>query len=522
MPALVKSLKDFLRETMTVEQAKSKIEKAMELRASTFLNLTRQRIYGQPNSPYLKLLKLAGCGFSDLETHVRRNGLEATLEKLAKEGVYLTADEYKGKHEIIRGGQRLSVRPADFDRPNSGPGLMTQSSGTRNRPVRALISLDWLSIRALGFGVFFDAHDLFSCVHAIYEPILPVTTGIHNILQNAKFGITTDRWFAYGIPTNGLLEAWYHRFVTRLVVVTGRRLGHRFPNPHFINRSPMRLLVNWASESQKRGYGCCIKTTASNATRIARTAWEMGVSLNDTRFISTGEPFTESKHESIKRVGANAIPRYSYGGGISVGLGCANRAFLDEVHVNQHFLAMIQHPRPVTSQGGFVHPLLCTTLSPSAPKLLLNVDNGDYATLIKRNCGCALEKAGLRLHLHNIRSYEKLTSEGMNYFYGDLFELLEKHLPSEFGGSSGDYQLVEEEDGTGQTRLTLVVHPEVRELDIERILSRLRTHLALGSSGNRFMTKIWESAGTFRVKRQIPYVSSRGKILPLHILKRSS
>jgi hypothetical protein len=31
------------------------------------------------------------------------------------------------------------------------------------------------------------------------------------------------------------------------------------------------------------------------------------------------------------------------------------------------------------------------------------------------------------------------------------------------------------------------------------------------------MSRIWQDAGTLRIKREIPYVSPRGKILPLHI-----
>ena len=147
----------------------------------------------------------------------------------------------------------------------------------------------------------------------------------------------------------------------------------------------------------------------------------------------------------------------------------------------------------------------------------MNVESGDYGYLTQRDCGCLQEKVGLSLHLHHIRSFEKFTSEGMNYFYGDLFELLENVLPAEFGGGPGDYQLVEEEDDHGQTRLTLRVHPEVGEVNESRLLSRLQEGLALGSRGNRFMSKLWQDMGTFRISRKIPHASGRGKILPLHI-----
>jgi hypothetical protein len=520
--ALIGSLRSYLRERVTVEQAREEIKKALQSREERFLELVHTRVYQVPNSPYLKLLKFAGCDFCDLESHVRRHGLERTLEQLAREGVYLTAAEFKGKQEVVRGGGCFRVTVNDFDRRDASPGLITQSSGTRNQPVRTSVALDWLALRTPLFAVFLDAHDLFTRAHAIYEPILPVTVGVHNVLHHAKFGITTDCWFACKIPSRTRFEAWYHEFMTSLVVLTGRMLGHRLPKPRFIDVSQIDQIIHWISEQRNKRKGCCIKATTSNAVRIARVALEMGVSLEGTRFVSTGEPLTEAKHEIINRAGASAIPRYSYGGGISVGLGCANRAFTDEVHVNEHLLAMIRSPRDISSDGLIVHPLLCTTLSPLAPRLLLNVDNGDYATLMKRDCGCGLERVGLTLHMHNIRSYEKFTGEGMNYFYGDLFELFENTLPSEFGGGPGDYQLVEEEDNGGQTRLTLVVHPDVQELNEERVLARLRAALANGSRGNRFMTGVWENAGTFRVKREIPHASPRGKILPLHIPQKKT
>jgi hypothetical protein len=34
------------------------------------------------------------------------------------------------------------------------------------------------------------------------------------------------------------------------------------------------------------------------------------------------------------------------------------------------------------------------------------------------------------------------------------------------------------------------------------------------------MTSIWQGAGTLSVRRQAPYASDRGKILPLHIKQK--
>jgi hypothetical protein len=132
-----------------------------------------------------------------------------------------------------------------------------------------------------------------------------------------------------------------------------------------------------------------------------------------------------------------------------------------------------------------------------------------------------LERAGLRQHLHHIRSYEKFTSEGMNYFYGDLYEVFEKTLPAEFGGGPGDYQLAEEEDENGQTRLTLRVHPHVPNLNETGLLRRLREELAKGSRAKEFTAMLWQDAGTLRVRRELPHASARGKILPLHMARKN-
>jgi hypothetical protein len=514
---LITSLRRFLREPISVEQAHEKIKRALDDREASFLELVRAQIYERRAGPYLKLLKLAGCEFSDLQSHVHKHGLEKTLERLAREGVYLTADEFKGKKPVVRGRESFQVTPEDFERLHVYAGFVTHSSGTRNRPTRSRFFLDWLTMKAWATCLFFSAHDLFSHSHAMYDAILPGSGGTNNLLIYAKLGISTDRWFARQIPFNTRREAQYHYLMTRLIVLMGRRFGPGFPMPEFTDINQVYRIVNWASEKRREGKLCSVTTTASNAVRIARSAREMGESLAGVKFNVSGEPLTDAKRQMMEAVGATVTSRFSYGGSMNVGHGCGNPAHTGEIHANQHMLALIHHPRPLAGDGAPIYPLLCTTLHASASRLLLNVDNGDYATLEQRHCGCALEKAGLTLHLHHIRSYEKFTSEGMNYFYGDLFEILEKKIPSEFGGDPGDYQLVEEEDENGQTRLTLLVHPAVDKLDEERLLARLRSAFSDASWGKRFTTGVWENAGTFRVKREVPYASARGKILPLHI-----
>jgi hypothetical protein len=519
LAAFASSLPRFLRERVSVQSAEERIKRALGAREDTFLDLVRARIYDAPDSPYRPLLEHAGCELPDLRAHVRRYGLEGTLEQLAKEGVYLTSDEFKGKKAVVRGARSFRVSPLNFRRAKPSAGFATQSSGTRNDPVRSFISLDWLAERTAVTAIAFAAHDLFTRAHLMYDAILPGAGALNNLLIYARLGVETDRWLAREIPVNSWLEGRYHLLLTWLIVLAGKRLGPSFPSPEFTDARDIRRIVGWVLEKNRTGKACCITTAASNAARIGRVAWEMGVSLEGTKFIVTGEPFTDAKREVLERVGGKGISRYAYGGSVNVGFGCAEPLYADEIHVNQHQLALLSHPRPLVSDGPPIRPFLCTTLSPLAPHFLLNVESGDYGILEHRTCGCHLGRLGLTLHLHRIRSFEKFASEGMNHAYAetDLFDLLERLLPTEFGGGPGDYQLVEEEDGTGQTHLTLRVHPEVPDLSEERLLARLQEGLSMGSRQHRFMARVWQMAGTVRVRREAPYASPRGKVLPLHL-----
>lgn len=519
-PLLAKALAEFLRQRVDLEQAKEQIKRLLDSREERFVELVRTQVYENAKSPYLKLLAIAGCDFSDLRALVRQHGLEGALKCLAQQGVYLTADEFKGKTEIVRGGRAFRLSPQDFDPPLLPTGFMSQSSGTTNKPLQTIMSLDRIAIETYIYGLSFAAHNLLSHSHAIYEAIYPVTSGIKNLLVRTRLGIISDRWFARKIPVNNWLESNYHSFLTYLVVLTGKCFGPGFPAPEFIDTHDVSPIVQWVLAKKRQQKDCCISVAASNGVRIAKTALEMGISLKGTKFILGGEPFTESKRDVIQRSGAKGIPRYSFSGCGNVGQGCAHPLHADEVHMNLHTLAVINHPEPVSHEGPPIYPLLFTTLHPSYSRTLLNVENGDYATLEERDCGCLLGVAGLRLHLHHIRSYEKFTSEGLNYFYGDLFDFLEKTLPREFGGGPGDYQLVEEEDDDGRTRLTLIIHPGINGVNEERVLAKLQNTLSQGVKDHKFMTGIWRDARTFRIRRAPPYASLRGKILPLQLHKK--
>src|SRR5262249_31665400 len=146
---------------------------------------------------------------ADLCNHVRQHGLERTLERLAREGVYLTADEYKGKRDVVRAGESFRIVSRNFAEKDGARGLAMQSSGTRNVPARNMMTLDRITEKAFEEAIFLAAHNLFSYCHAVYDGILPAGGGLNYTLVSAKLGVPVDRWFARKMPVNSWVEERY-------------------------------------------------------------------------------------------------------------------------------------------------------------------------------------------------------------------------------------------------------------------------------------------------------------------------
>jgi hypothetical protein len=152
---------------------------------------------------------------------------------------------------------------------------------------------------------------------------------------------------------------------------------------------------------------------------------------------------------------------------------------------------------------------------------MVNVELGDYGVLEDRACGCPFDRLGFLQHVHTIRSYEKLTSEGMQFVGTELLELIEEVLPARFGGAPTDYQLVEEDEG-GVSKVSLVVSPRVGAIDEERMITTALDVLGFsprGRAGNRVMAELWRDARTLRVIRREPHATRAAKILPLHVIQ---
>jgi len=332
-----------------------------------------------------------------------------------------------------------------------------------------------------------------------------------HVLRNAKLGKPVERWFAQNRlavrPEN--LKHFYAIYGSRLI---GRPIGVLEYTP--LDQAPR--VAGWLATKKKQGTPAELITYPSSGVRVCLAAREHGLDISGTFFRLSGEPYTQAKAQMMSEAGCRAVFQYTMAEIGQIGIACAAPASLDEVHLCRDKLAVIQRDKAVGEGGRSVGALLYTTLLPSCPKLMLNVESDDYGVLEDRDCGCPIGELGFRQHLHSIRSYAKLTSEGMNFWGSKLISLVEEVLPARFGGHSADYQLVEEEEA-GLTKLNLVVSAQVGEVDEEQLLTTVLEVLS-SHPGLKMMADQWREGNTLRVVRREPHATPASKILPLHIL----
>jgi hypothetical protein len=256
-----------------------------------------------------------------------------------------------------------------------------------------------------------------------------------------------------------------------------------------------------------------VRCNPSHALRIATAAVERGIDLSGVTFMGGGDPATLGKAAGVARSGARLVPIYVAVESGRIGFGCSDPSDPSDVHVQRHQIAVITYPRRVPSRDVEVPSIHVTSIRWAAPKILVNVELDDYGTLSERACGCAFAELGFTQHLHDIYSYGKLTGEGVTLVGSSMIRVLDEVLPSRFGGSPLDYQLVEDEDDRGFTRLILVVSPRVKAEDAD--LSNAVLDALDEDAISRSARSIWRQAGAFRVERREPTSTRRGKVIPL-------
>jgi hypothetical protein len=506
---------NFLRHRLSLEHARSILLRRMAEREENFLHLAERTIFGNSGSPYLPLLKLAGCEMGDLRSMLRAKGLEGTLAALRDAGVYVTFEEFKGSTPIIRNGRTFPVRPEAFTNPLLRRYYEATTGGTTGPATKIRSDLTHAAARAPQMMVAYDAHGVLNVPTALWRGVLPDNSGVSNILRGALVGQVPQRWFV-PVTRRDVKPLFRYRLSTLYIIGLGRLHGVPIPLPEPVNLDQADVIACWAGAALAASRACLIRCTVSLAVRVAVAARELGLDLTGAAFMGGGEPPTPAKVGEILRSGARWIPTYAFSESGHVGFGCVHAADGNDIHLFKDSLALVQHARDVPGWDLTVNAFYFTSLLPTAPKILLNAESDDYGTIETRACGCPLEALGFTDHLRHIQSFRKLTSEGMTLAGSDMIRILTETLPARFGGTPLDYQLMEEEDAGGLTRLNLLIHPRVAISDeaavAEAVLEGLHPRLRV----------YWKEAGTIRVKRTEPVWTGRGKLMPLNLTPRAT
>jgi hypothetical protein len=508
----VARLPAFLRYRIDVPEARAILRRRLERREDEFLTLVQRGIYERPESPYGRMLRLAGCEYGDLESLVRQRGIEAALQVLLRHGVYLTVDELKGRRAIVRSGTSIEAHPTGLQNPLVGGDLLRYRSGSRGSQAPIPVGLASLRERAVTLCLSYDARGGIGWQHGYWE--VPGGASMVHVLECHPFQGPPARWFSQLDPAAPGLHPRY-RWSTRLMRWAARLAGVDLPPPRYVSLDDPFPIVEWMLDVRRRRQTPHLKTYASSAARLCQAAHARGVDLTGVRFTVTGEPVTEARLAAIHRSGARATPRCGTSEAGLIGSGCLAPEVCDELHLFHDLNAVIQ-PGSGDLAGLTPRTLLVTSLRPTARMVLLNASLGDEAVLGSRVCGCPMEQLGWTMHLHSIRSPEKLTAAGMSFLDRDVVRVLEEVLPARFGGGPTDYQLVEDVAGDGRSRLRLLVDPAVGPLDDERVATTFLSAIGHGSGVERVMGLLWQEARLLEVERRPPLLTAAGKILHLH------
>ena len=504
----------FLRHTITPEEAGAFVDHELATRNEAFLRVVEEGVYANPKSPYLRLLRHAGIEFGEIRRLVSEVGLEGTLSRLYDAGVYVRQEEFKGREPIRRDGIEFEVKPEDFNSPLARkPAFERRTSGSTGTPGRQGVSFEKAYDEA-AFYMVMRASEFGDRPLAIWDD-----SNVRRLLRFAKIGRLPDKYFvttAFQGDREGL-ERWFQRNCAALF---SRLLGRPLPRQETVTKDQAVVVARWLAEMTARGTPAAVEAHPSPAIRVCLAAREHDLDISGTLFTMGGEPFTPGKAAVMASVGAEPRVRWSMAEVEHVSAACAKPAALDDVHMLPHHSAMIQRDRLMGSSGETVPALILTSFIPTNSKIALNLDSGDYATVEERDCACPLGAMGLRTHLSTIRSYEKLTSEGVTFMGSRLYQLVEEVLPNRFGGEVNDYQIAEEEED-GLTRVSIVVSPRVGAVDEDAIVALVLESLqsSHAGGGGALMAEQWRQSNTLRVVRREPYETRTAKVMPLHVLR---
>jgi hypothetical protein len=502
-------LRAYCRRQISLREAESIIRQGMKSRGARFMLMLERSILGYKPSPYRQLLKAAGCELGDVQRMVASDGVEGTLERLHRVGVYVTYEEFKGRAIAVRGSQTFQFDDADFDNPLVRGEYAGSTGGSGGRPTRIKIDLEFLEQMVPHWAVWFDIHGVLRQPLVFVHPIYPTAMAHH--LMALKFGNRAVKWFATAKGRDGgyrLAAASVHGITQKIAKLHG-------PDS---DSSPARVAA-YLGALAAAGHRPGVNVPPSMAARIGLAAKDAGVSLQGVTFLLGAEPLTMARKQSIESSGARATVTYGFSEGGNVGNQCDHPVAPDDIHVSLDTYAAIHDPL-ATHAEQHSHPLFLTTFRSATPKVLLNTEVGDAAVLETRPCDCRFSELGYTQHVHTVRSVRKLTGDGVTFHDADIITALDA-LAQAFGGGPADYQVIEQQSAAGLPRYSLVVSTRVGPLNEAVVVEKFLSQLGKVRPVNGFMVNQWAQLGVVRVERREPVLGLRGKVLPYQTLQQA-
>jgi hypothetical protein len=267
-------LPPLLRHPVAVSEARAALRRRLAEREASFLALMRRAVYARPSSPYLPLLRQAGCEYGDLERLVTLDGLDSALRTLLGHGVYLRAPELKGLQGILRGSLTLRPDACRFRNPDAGAHVRGQTSGSRGARFGVPLDLGFVRARAVNYALF-AAHLLPErTAHASWKT--PGGDVFDNLLCFASFGAVPDRWFLQVDPAAPELHPAY-RWSVRAFQVGGRLAGIRLPRPEVVPFEDPSPIARWMAGTLRARATPHLQVFTSAAVRLCEAAASAGL-----------------------------------------------------------------------------------------------------------------------------------------------------------------------------------------------------------------------------------------------------
>ncbi len=360
-------------------------------RSSTCSNAA---VFAQASSPYARLLAHAGIEHGDIARLVADDGVDRTLERLYDAGVHVSVDEFRGHKAVERGGLSFAVRDTDFDNPLAAATWSASTGGSRSAGRKVLINAAHFEQSAVYYTLFLLAHEAGARPEAIWRP-WPTRTAVNNALRSARQRRPLEKWFSQTAVGQRPFRA-QDALLAGYALLAARIWATPVPRPEHVPFSEAIRVARWLEEQSRRGTPALLSATVGSAARVCSAALEHGADISGTLFRAGGEPLTPARAALVDETGSTIVADYSMAELGRAGVSCAAPTAVGDVHLLADKVAIVQRPRVVETTGETVGALHFTTLLPSSPKLMINVETDDYAVVEDRACGCLIGELGLR------------------------------------------------------------------------------------------------------------------------------